>query len=120
MLGTLDSLQLADNTMVIFFSDNGGLVHRSHRGEHTPATSNQPLRSGKGFLYEGGIRVPLIIRWPGVSQPGAGLCRTRVIGCDLLPTICDAAGVAAPEQDERTLDGISLTPIAASTWPGRR
>ena len=66
VLKKLDDLKLADNTIVIFTSDNGGLA----TSEGSP-TSNCPLRTGKGWLYEGGIRVPLIVRWPGVSKPGA-------------------------------------------------
>ncbi len=108
VLDTLTRLQLAEDTLVIFFSDNGGLIHRSHRGDHTPATSNAPLRSGKGFLYEGGIRVPLIIRWPGVAAADS-VCRTPVHGCDLLPTICQAAGISVGELDVAgELDGRGL------------
>ena len=108
---TLEQHQLDDDTLVIFFSDNGGLVHRSHRGDHTPATSNRPLRSGKGFLYEGGIRVPLIIRWPGVADAGS-VCHRPVHGCDLFPTICQAAGVRAEDlQAAEDLDGQSLVPL---------
>jgi arylsulfatase A-like enzyme len=108
VLETLERLHLQEDSLVIFFSDNGGLVHRSHRGEHTPATSNAPLRSGKGFLYEGGIRVPLIIRWPGVAMSG-GVCQAPVHGCDLFPTICEAAGIRLDSLSyHRQLDGQSL------------
>lgn len=108
---TLEGLKLTDNTIVIFFSDNGGLVHPSHVGQHTPATSNKPLRSGKGFLYEGGIREPLIIKWPSVARPNAS-CDTPVHGCDLFPTICAAAGVSSenlPSAD--SIDGKNLRPL---------
>jgi len=113
VLSTLAKLQHENDTMVMFFSDNGGLVHRSHRGEHTPATSNQPLRSGKGFLYEGGIRVPLIIHWPGVGRPG-GVCHEPVHGCDLFPTICQAAGISLNREGNLSeLDGQSLQPLVS-------
>jgi arylsulfatase A-like enzyme len=120
VLHTLDTLGLADRTMVIFFSDNGGLVHRSHRGEHTPATSNHPLRSGKGFLYEGGIRVPLILSGPGVARTG-GVCTLPVHGCDLFPTICRAAGIDvasldhADRLDGRDLQGLLRHPDSVQT-----
>jgi arylsulfatase A-like enzyme len=111
VLAALQKLNLEHDTLVVFFSDNGGLVHRSHRGEHTPATSNAPLRSGKGFLYEGGIRVPLIIRWPGVAKSG-GVCHAPVHGCDLFPTICQAAGIAVDTLSHRDqLDGRDLQPL---------
>ena len=69
ILAKLDELKLAENTIVIFTSDNGGLA--TLEGANTPATSNAPLREGKGHLYEGGIRVPLIVRWPAAIKPGA-------------------------------------------------
>jgi arylsulfatase A len=81
----LDELKLADNTLVIFTSDNGGLA--TLEGPHTPATSNAPLREGKGFLYEGGIRVPLIMRWPAGIK--AGINSTPTSSVDLLPTILE-------------------------------
>ncbi|MHC4117401.1 MAG: sulfatase [Planctomycetota bacterium] len=108
VLAKLTERKLYENTMIVFFSDNGGLAHPSHVGEHTPATSNRPLRSGKGFLYEGGIREPLIVKWPGVSAPGE-VCSAPVHGCDLFPTICAAAGVDARELAiVGSLDGINL------------
>jgi arylsulfatase A-like enzyme len=69
LLKKLDAAGVADNTVVIFTSDNGGLTAREF--ENNPATSNLPLREGKGHLYEGGIRVPLIVRWPGVTKAGS-------------------------------------------------
>ena len=92
VLRTLEELKLDQNTLVIFFSDNGGLAHPSHVGEHTPATSNAPLRSGKGFIYEGGIREPLIVKWPGVVKAGVR-SSVPVISIDFFATICEAAGV---------------------------
>ncbi len=96
VLDTLDELGIADRTLVIFSSDNGGLLGPTH---------NAPLRSGKGYPYEGGIRVPLIVRWPGVVEAGT-VSEAPVISMDFLPTVLDACGVAPPEGI--ALDGISL------------
>ena len=74
----LDELKLADRTVVIFTSDNGGLA--TLEGQGTPATINAPLREGKGFLYEGGVRVPLIVKWPGVVRAGT---TTAVPACSI-------------------------------------
>ncbi len=90
IMDTLDSLKIADRTVIMFTSDNGGLSVKE--GPNTPATSNAPLRAGKGYLYEGGIRVPLLITWPGVAGAGS-TCGVPVSGQDLYPTILEAAGV---------------------------
>ncbi|UCD76246.1 MAG: sulfatase, partial [Phycisphaerales bacterium] len=99
ILDKLDELALAQNTIVLLFSDNGGFAG---------ATSNAPLRGFKGMLYEGGIRVPLIARWPGSIKPEQK-CDVPVIGTDIFPTLLDVAGVPAPEG--LALDGESLTPL---------
>jgi len=99
VLKTLDDLKLADDTIVIFSSDNGGLS----TSEGWP-TSNLPLRAGKGWLYEGGIRVPLIIRWPGVATAGSKVTAPAITP-DLFATI--AAAVARPTKS----DGIDLAPV---------
>ncbi len=102
----LDSLQragIADRTLVAFFSDNGGL--RFEGNSRNPVTDNSPLRAGKGHLYEGGIREPLIIRAPGLARPGTTL-DTNVCSIDFLPTFCDLAHI----QPGR-VDGISLLPL---------
>jgi len=99
----LDELNLADNTQVIFTSDNGGLMN---------VTSNAPLRGGKGYPYEGGIREPLIIRWPGVVEAGSE-CSEPVTSIDFFPTICEAAGVKLPSG--RVIDGESLVPLLRQT-----
>jgi arylsulfatase A-like enzyme len=103
VLSRLDELRLADRTIVIFMSDNGGLS----TSEGWP-TSNVPLRAGKGWLYEGGIREPMIIRAPGVTKP-ASQCDTPVISTDFYPTILDLA--ALPPRPEQHLDGKSLVPL---------
>ena len=91
---------------MIFFSDNGGLS--TLEGPHTPATTNHPLRSGKGWLYEGGIREPLIVRWPGVTPPGRA-CAVPVISDDVFPTIVEILGKDLDEvAPRRRIDGTSL------------
>jgi len=99
----LKELGLYDNTVICFMSDNGGLS----TSEGSP-TSNLPLRGGKGWLYEGGIRGPFLIRAPGVSKRG-NVCDTPVISTDFYPTILDLAGV--PLKPEQHLDGKSLVPL---------
>ena len=99
ILTKLDELKLADNTVVIFTSDNGAIYFRQN-GEGVddrPITTNAPLRGEKGSLYEGGIRVPFIVRWPGVVKPGA-VSREIAIGTDLLPTLLEIAGASLPER----------------------
>ena len=99
LLRKLDELKLSDRTVIVFTSDNGGLLG---------CTSNAPLRVGKGSAYEGGVRVPLIVKWPGVTRPGS-VCRTPVIGADHFPTLLAMAGAAAPAA--HTVDGESLVPL---------
>ena len=105
VLGALDRLGLADDTVVVFFSDNGGLS----TSEGHP-TSNLPLRAGKGWLYEGGVREPCVVRWPGRVAAGA-VCSTPVQSIDFLPTLAAATGAALPEGVE--LDGVDLLPLLA-------
>jgi arylsulfatase A-like enzyme len=93
---------LADDTLVVFTSDNGGLS----TAEGSP-TSNLPLRAGKGYLYEGGIRVPLLVRWPAVVKAGT-TCDAPVTTLDLATTILDVAGELPSGED---LDGASLRPV---------
>jgi len=103
ILKKLDDLKLADHTLVIFTSDNGGV---SALTQGMPPTSNLPLREGKGFLYEGGLRVPLIVRLPGVTKAGAANAEPVCL-IDLLPTILAACGI----KNEEPRDGISLLPM---------
>jgi len=104
VLATLDELKLADNTVVVFFSDNGGLCTLRNPGP----TSNLPLRSGKGWLYEGGIREPMIVRAPGVTTPGS-VCTQPVLSTDFFPTLLDLAGL--PLRPDLHVDGVSLLPL---------
>ncbi|QDU90930.1 Arylsulfatase [Pirellulimonas nuda] len=99
VLDTLDACGLSDNTLVLLTSDNGG---------HPDFSTMAPLRGCKWNLYEGGIRVPMLVRWPGVTKPG-GVCDAPVINYDLLPTLCE---IADAETDDRTpLDGRSIVPL---------
>jgi len=109
ILGKLDELDLADNTVVVFFSDNGGL--RRHFKKIGPiVTTNAPLRDEKGTLYEGGIREPLIVRWPGKVKD-ATTCSEPVTSVDFYPTILEIAGVKPPAN--HVLDGKSIVPLLA-------
>ncbi len=103
VLDKLGELDIDENTVVLFMSDNGGLS----TSEGSP-TSNLPLRGGKGWLYEGGIREPYMIRWPGVTAPGS-TCGEPVISTDFYPTILDIAGLKAKPRQH--LDGKSLVPL---------
>ncbi len=102
-----DELGLAENTIVLFTSDNGGLS----TSEGSP-TSNLPYRGGKGWLYEGGIREPLIVRWPGKVKSGSTI-DTPVCGIDLMPTLIDATG--ATTRPGQKLDGVSLVPVLTNS-----
>ncbi|MFM8393047.1 MAG: sulfatase [Acidobacteriota bacterium] len=100
----LDQLGLSEKTVIIFTSDNGGLSVRE--GPDTPPTDNAPLRAGKGYLYEGGIRVPLIITWPGMIKAGR-VDRTPVTSMDLFATLVELGGL----RNRTGLDGVSLRPL---------
>ncbi len=104
LLDALERLQLDDNTVVVFFSDNGGLCTMRRPGP----TSNLPLRSGKGWLYEGGIREPAIIRAPGVTHPGS-VCAQPIVSMDFFPTMLELAGLDPRPELHR--DGMSLIPV---------
>jgi arylsulfatase A-like enzyme len=118
LLRRLDEMGESDNTLIVFLSDNGGVFEvfdpksaakpgdalRVERREF----SNRPLRAGKGSHYEGGIRVPCLVRWPGVVQAGT-VNRTPVHVVDWLPTLLDAAGARLPAS--HVVDGRSLVPL---------
>ena len=107
ILRKIEALGLSDRTVIVFMSDNGGLWPR--------ATSNAPLRAGKGHPYEGGVREPLIIKWPGTTLPGS-TCSTPVSSIDFFPTLLDIAGVKLPTQ----VDGRSLVPLLRQSSPLER
>lgn len=130
ILDALDDLQLSDRTLLIFYSDNGGNVHANLPGTSKterarlrnpdriarwrlwagdlPPTNNAPLRAGKASLYEGGSRVPLIIRWPGVIESGV-VSDAVVAAIDFYPTLLDLLGLSRPEG--QIFDGISFAPL---------
>lgn len=99
LLAALDEMNLTENTMVIFHSDNGGVWK---------LTKQWPLRAGKGSYYEGGIREPMVIKWPNKFKGGTK-CDTPVCNIDFFPTFLEAAGLSAP--DGKILDGVSLMPL---------
>jgi arylsulfatase A len=101
----LEELHLTENTIVIFTSDNGGCVHFGN----PTATSNAPLRNGKGSAYEGGLRVPLIVKIPGVTHAGA-VSDTPVITMDFFPTLLEFAG-AEKSASRTAVDGVSFAPL---------
>ncbi|MCC7490923.1 MAG: sulfatase [Fimbriimonadaceae bacterium] len=105
VLDELTRQGLDNDTVVVFTSDNGGLL---------PVTNNAPLRNGKGTLYEGGLRVPWIVRWPGAVAAGS-TCDAPVCSIDLWPTLLDLAG--APAAGRPPVDGRSLQPLLTG---GRR
>ncbi|HUG93932.1 MAG TPA: sulfatase-like hydrolase/transferase [Planctomycetaceae bacterium] len=105
LMRAVDDLELRNETFVLFTSDNGPAITARH-----PHGSAGPLRDKKGSLYEGGIRVPGIIRWTG-RVPAGGVSHEPVSGVDLLPTLCAIAGIRPPEN--RLLDGASLLPLFA-------
>ena len=103
IMEALEQNGIAENTLVIFFSDNGGLS----TSEGWP-TANVPLRTGKGWLYEGGIRVPMLIKWPGVTDTRR-TCDIPVSSVDFVPTILDILGMA--DQTPGNVDGTAITPL---------
>ena len=114
VLDTLDELELSQNTVVVFYSDNGGLSERYDKADGVVMTTNAPLREEKGGLWEGGIRVPLLVRWPGVVAPG-GTSDALLSSVDLFPTFIDLAGGTMPEG--QTFDGISMVPVLRGAVP---
>lgn len=111
ILAKLEELKLDDKTVVCFFSDNGGLCTLRRPGP----TSNLPLRSGKGWLYEGGVRSPMIVRAPGVTKAGS-VSQTPVVSTDFFPTMLELAGL--PLQPELHADGESLVSLLSGEGEG--
>ena len=94
-------LGIADNTLIILTGDNGGLMSQ---------TRNAPLRAGKGSVYEGGVREPTIVNWPGVTEPGS-VCSTPVITMDFYPTILAATGASGDAAHNKDVDGVDISPL---------
>lgn len=103
ILEAIKNSGIEENTIVIFASDNGGETGMN-------ITDNFPLKEGKGSQYEGGYRVPLFVKWPGVTKPGS-TSEERVIGIDYYPTILSMAGVKGDKVHNKTVDGADLTPL---------
>ena len=110
LLGTIEELGISDNTVIIFTSDNGGLSTITSPNWTAP-TSVKPLRAGKGWCYEGGIRVPLIIKTPEMNM--SSVCDKPVISMDFYPTILELAGIT-PMPDQH-MDGANLSPLLHGT-----
>lgn len=101
ILDQLEKLGLAEQTFIVLTGDNGGLLSQ---------TDNAPLRAGKGSVYQGGVREPTLVRWPGVTRPGS-VCDTPVITMDFYPTILQVAGVEGDARHNREVDGLDLSPL---------
>jgi len=112
ILATLDELGLTENTIYIFTSDNGGASHIRCPGARFPITDLTPLRRGKGYPYEGGLRVPFIFCWPG-HIPAGTVCDTPINHVDLVPTICAMVGARLPQ--DRVIDGVNILPLLTRT-----
>lgn len=115
VLTTVEQCGLMDKTVIVFFSDNGGVNWAGHRItganadlNEVPITSNAPLRGGKASLYEGGTREPCIVVWPGVTKPGT-TNDTLIQSIDWMPTLLDIAGLPMPAEVKP--DGLSLVPV---------
>ena len=110
LLDTLDQLKLSDRTIIIFFSDNGGNMYNSVEGR--PPTNNHPLRAGKGSIYEGGVREPCVVVWPGQVKPGSTSDQV-ISSVDWYPTMLEMARIARPAKAQ--LDGVSIVNILKGT-----
>ncbi len=104
LLDALDRLGLRDTTAIVFLSDNGGYVNH-YQGRRV--TNNHPLRSGKGSLYEGGIRIPTLVQWPGLTPPQGGTCREMICTIDWVPTLVRLLGLKQPG----SVDGVDISPL---------
>lgn len=108
LLDLLDELGVAERTVIVFSSDNGGLTTHDRGG--TPLTHNAPLRSGKGSACEGGLRVPTIVVWPGVVAAGS-VSDVPIVSHDFFPTLLSIAGATIPSEHAARVDGADLSPI---------
>ncbi len=120
LLDTLDELGLSENTVVIFSSDNGPEDIDIGNATWSAYGSAGPLRGRKRSLYDGGIRVPFLVRWPAGTPAGKVNDRTIISGVDLLPTLCDLAGVSLPEEVRKTMRGESMAPAIRGEGSFRR
>ncbi len=114
VMDRLDKRGLTERTLIVFSSDNGGFIGRDQLHDRIPVTDNWPLRSGKGALYEGGIRVPLLVRWPGIA-PAGSTSLEPVVTTDLFFTLAAAAAISLPADTalptDTAHDGQDLTPV---------
>jgi arylsulfatase A-like enzyme len=101
IVAKLAELGLGERTVIVLTSDNGGLMR---------STTNVPLRAGKGSAYEGGVRVPAIVKWPGVTAPGS-VCEEPVITLDFYPTLLEIGGAKGNAKHNAAVDGVSLVPL---------
>lgn len=111
IMAKLEELKIAERTLVVFTSDNGGVNQSGN------PTDNTPLRAGKGTEYEGGVRVPAIVKWPGVTKPGS-LCHEPIITMDWYPTCLRLAGIKGDREHDAQIDGADLRSILSD--PGGR
>jgi len=116
LLQTLKDLNIDKNTIIIFTSDHGGLSNDGHKGERQLATSNLPLKAGKGWLYEGGIRVPFFVKWDKEIKPQVNV-KSIVVGMDIFPTLLDLA----LDKKVHGIDGMSMEGVLKGTdsWEDR-
>jgi len=117
LVNTLKDEGIYDNTIIVFTSDHGGLSNRGEKSKRQLATSNLPLRAGKGHVYEGGTKVPFFVYWPGMVQPGT-FSEQVTVNTDIFPTLLDVAGI--PLKQEVHLDGISMLSALEGKKPTKR
>ncbi|MCP4313141.1 MAG: sulfatase [Bacteroidetes bacterium] len=118
ILNKLKELEIEDNTIIFFYSDNGGMAAANvgnprrivpdNKQDEAYSTSNLPLRGAKGWLYEGGIRVPLIVKWPGKGKQGSE-CSVPITSVDMFPTILNMVGAA--EKIGKDKEGVDISPL---------
>ena len=114
LLDAVDGAGVADNTIIVFTSDNGGNIYNDVEG--VPPTSNAPLRGGKATMFEGGIRVPCVVVWPGVTQPGSRSDEIIQLS-DFYPTLMDGLDIDLPK--DWPLDGTDIMPALKGGKLGR-
>lgn len=107
VIAKLKELGLYENTIIIFTSDNGGLSNSGKNNSRELATTNKPLRAGKGHIYEGGIKEPVFVRWPGIADKKA-VTDIPITGMDYYPSILEMCGL--PGQPQNHIDGVSFAP----------